>query len=223
MRIPVRPLAALAALGGLVVLSGCASSAAAGTWQDAGTNPPASVTSPVTVTAPADGATKVSTATEISFTAPKGTAPTVTLADASGGTVTGAPRPDGSAWVPATQLRYDTAYTATVSANGTTKKVSFTTMSRPGSLVRVSTPLGDGAVYGVAMPLVFNFGRAVPRDQRAAVERRMFVTSTPPQVGTWNWFSDTEVHYRSMQWWQPGTKLSVRLATGGLPLGNGVY
>jgi len=96
-------------------------------------------------------------------------------------------------------------------------------MSRPGSLVRVSTPLGDGAVYGVAMPLVFSFGRAVPRDQRAAVERRMFVTSTPPQVGTWNWFSDTEVHYRSMQWWQPGTKLSVRLATGGLPLGNGAY
>ena len=222
MRIPVRPLAALAALGGLVVLSGCARAAAA-SWQDAGTTAPASVTSPVTVTEPADGATKVSTATEISFTAPKGTATTVTLADVSGGTVTGAPRPDGSAWVPATQLRYDTAYTATVSANGTTKKVGFTTMSRPGSLVRVSTPLGDGAVYGVAMPLVFSFGRAVPRDQRAAVERRMFVTSTPPQDGTWNWFSDTEVHYRSMQWWQPGTKLSVRLATGGLALGNGTY
>src|SRR2546423_12147798 len=49
----------------------------------------------------------------------------------------------------------------------------------------------------------------------------MFVTSTPPQDGTWNWFSDTEVHYRSMQWWQPGTKLSVRLATGGLAVGNG--
>src|SRR5437016_1804794 len=112
MRTPVRPLAVLAALGGLVILSGCTSAAAA-SWQDAGTKPPASATSPVSVTAPADSAKDVSTATEIAFTAPKGGAATVTLTDAAGATVPGALRADGSAWVPAKQLSYGTAYTAT--------------------------------------------------------------------------------------------------------------
>jgi lipoprotein-anchoring transpeptidase ErfK/SrfK len=222
MRTLVRPLAALAALGGLALLTGCTNAAAA-SWQEAGSKPPASVTSPVAVTSPADAATNVPTATEIAFTAPKGAATTVALADSGGGTVAGALRPDGSSWVPAEQLKWGTAYTATVTSGSTTKKVSFTTMARPGNLVRVSTPMGDGVVYGVAMPLVFSFGRSVPKDQRAAVERRLFVTSTPAQVGTWNWFSDTEVHYRTKDWWEPGTKFSVRMATGGLSFGGNAY
>jgi lipoprotein-anchoring transpeptidase ErfK/SrfK len=222
MRIPVRPLAALAVLGGLAALTGCTSAASA-SWQAAGSKPPASVTAALSVTAPADNATKVPTATEITFTAAKGATPTVTLTESGGGTVPGAMRADGSAWVPGQQLKYDTSYTATVTAGSATKKVSFTTMSKPGDLVEISTPLGDGAEYGVAMPLVFSFAHAIPKDQRAAVEKRLFVTSTPAQPGSWNWFSDTEVHYRSKDWWQPGTKLSVRLATGGLPLGGDAY
>lgn len=222
MRTPARPLAALAALGGLALLTGCTSAAAA-SWQEAGSKPPASVTAPLAVTSPTDAATDAPTTTEIAFTAPKGAATTVALADSSGGTVAGALRPDGSSWVPAEQLKWGTAYTATVTSGKTTKKVSFTTMNRPGNLVRVSTPLGDGAVYGVAMPLVFSFGQSVPKDQRAAIERRLFVTSTPPQVGTWNWFSDTEVHYRTKDWWVPGTKLSVRVGTGGLSFGGSSY
>ncbi len=223
MRIPVRPLATLAALGGLAVLTtGCTSAVKAG-WQDAGSKPPASVTAPLAITSPADAATKVPTATEIAFTTAKGATATVTLADANGGTVAGALRPDGSSWVPAEQLKWDTSYTATVTAAGASKKVTFTTMSRPGNLVRISTSLGDGAVYGVAMPLVFSFGEAVPKDQRANVEKRLFVTSTPAQEGAWNWFSDTEVHYRSKDLWQAGTKLSVRVGTGGLSFGDGAY
>jgi lipoprotein-anchoring transpeptidase ErfK/SrfK len=222
MRTPVRPLAVLAALGGLVILSGCTSAAGA-SWQDAGSKPPASVTSPITVSAPADKATQVSTATEVAFTAPKGSAATVTLTDSSGGTVPGSLRADGSAWVPDKQLRYATSYTATISAGSATKKVSFTTMDKPGNLVEVSTPLSDGGVYGVAMPLVFTFAKPVAKDQRAAVEKRLFVHATPDQPGSWNWFSPTEVHYRSKDWWQPGTKISVRLATGGLDLGDNGY
>ncbi len=165
----------------------------------------------------------MSTATEVAFTAPKSGAATVSLTDSSGGTVPGSLRADGSAWVPDKQLRYATSYTATVTAGGATKKVSFTTMDKPGNLVEVSTPLGDGATYGVAMPLVFTFARAVPQEQRAAVEKRLFVHATPDQPGSWNWFSPTEVHYRSKDYWQPGTRISVRLATGGLDLGGGAY
>jgi lipoprotein-anchoring transpeptidase ErfK/SrfK len=63
----------------------------------------------------------------------------------------------------------------------------------------------------------------VAKDQRASVQRRLFVTSDPPQEGAWNWFNGHEVHYRSKEYWQTGTKLSFRLATGGLPWGGGRY
>jgi lipoprotein-anchoring transpeptidase ErfK/SrfK len=213
MRILVRLWAALAALGGLAILSGCTSAASS-------SHQPAQLV----VTSPAK-ATDVPTGTEIAFHAPEGGASSVKLVDAIGGTVAGAMRPDGSSWVPTEQLKWGTAYTATVTSGGTTKKVSFTTMKKPqpDNLVQVSTILDDKAVYGVAVPLVFTFSKPVPKDQRAAVERRLFVTSSPPQVGAWNWFSDTEVHYRAKDWWQPGTKLSVRVATGGLPLGGNAY
>ncbi len=62
----------------------------------------------------------------------------------------------------------------------------------------------------------------MPEQARAAVQRRMFVTSNPPQEGVWHWISSkyhdlgSEVHYRPKVYWQPGTKISVRIATGGL-------
>jgi lipoprotein-anchoring transpeptidase ErfK/SrfK len=218
-----RAVFAIAALGGLALLTGCGAANAA-TWQGAGTKPGQKTPAAAAITAPADGATDVPTATELTLT---GTDPrsTVTLADAAGTAVPGAMRADGSTWVPGTQLKYGTAYTATVATPGRPegKKVSFSTMRRPGNLVRVNTPLEDDAVYGVAMPLIVRFDDAIPKDQRAAVERRLFVTSTPAQRGVWNWFDGTEVHYRPAEYWQEGTKLSLRIATGGLPLGGNAY
>jgi lipoprotein-anchoring transpeptidase ErfK/SrfK len=101
--------------------------------------------------------------------------------------------------------------------------VGFTTMTRPANPVRVSSQVGDDLVYGVGMPLVVNFGADVARDQRANVERRLFVTTEPNQDGGWNWFNAREVHFRPREYWQAGTKLTIRLATGGLPLGGGRY
>ena len=55
------------------------------------------------------------------------------------------------------------------------------------------------------------------------MQRRLFVRTTPAQEGVWNWFNGKEVHYRPRAYWQPGTKLDVRIGTGGLPwLGEGV-
>jgi hypothetical protein len=65
--------------------------------------------------------------------------------------------------------------------------------------------------------------RDVPKGLRAAVQRRLFVTSDPPQPGAWHWFGPRRVEYRPATWWQPGTTLTVRMALGGLPLGHGGY
>ena len=214
LRISTRALATITALAGLALLTGCTSAAAAG-WQDAGTLPSSKASAAASITAPADGATNVSTATEIALSG----SVKVSLTDGSGTAIDGAPRADGSTWVPTTQLKYGTTYTAT--AGG--KKVTFTTMNRPGNLVSVSTPLEDDQVYGVAMPMVVRLDRPVPKDQWANVERRLFVHSEPAQEGSWYWFSGTELHYRPMEYWQEGTKLSVRLATGGLSFGGNAY
>ena len=218
-------IATVALVGGLAALSACGGPAS---WH--GANDPAGSGGgggkpvPVAVTSPANGATDVATSTEITLANAKPGA-TVTITDANGETVAGTMRPDGQTWLPAAQLKYGTAYTATVTGEGAdeTSKVSFTTMAKPGKLNNVSVAMSDGKTYGVAMPVVVRFGRDVAKDQRANIEKRLFVTSNPPQVGAWHWFSATEVHYRPKEYWQSGTTLSVRLATGGLPMGNSAY
>jgi lipoprotein-anchoring transpeptidase ErfK/SrfK len=220
-----RLVATIALVGGLAALSACGGGASwHGAGDPAGSGEGGGKPVPVAVTSPANGATDVPTSTEITLDNAKPDA-TVTITDAAGETVPGTMRPDGRTWLPGAQLKYGTAYTATVTGEGAdeTSKVSFTTMAKPGKLNNVSVAMADGKTYGVAMPVVVRFGRDVAKDQRANIEKRLFVTSTPAQVGVWHWFSDTEVHYRPKEYWQSGTQLSVRLATGGLPMGSSAY
>jgi lipoprotein-anchoring transpeptidase ErfK/SrfK len=150
------------------------------------------------------------------------------LKDAAGKVVKGDLRADGKTWVPRTTLAYGTTYTATVTATGSdgkeaTATSTFTTMAKPANTVRVSSNIGDGNVVGVGMPLVLRFGRDIPANVRDEVERRLWVTTSPAQEGSWNWFSGTELHYRPKAYWQAGTKLDFRIGTGGLPLGGSWY
>jgi lipoprotein-anchoring transpeptidase ErfK/SrfK len=178
------------------------------------------------ITGPADGTTGVAASAEITYAASAGEV-TMRLVDATGQATAGALRSDGSSWVPATALAYATKYTATVTVahDGRTASATstFTTMAKPANLVDVHSWIGDDQVVGVAAPLVVTFGKDVPDSRRIAVERRLFVHSEPAQEGVWNWFSATEVHYRPKEHWRPGTKLDLRLGTGGLPWGGGWY
>jgi lipoprotein-anchoring transpeptidase ErfK/SrfK len=180
------------------------------------------------ITEPATGATGVPAAAEIKFSAEQAASSTFELKDADGNAVKGASRADKSSWVPAEALEYGKQYTATLTATDAdgkeaTATSTFTTMAEPANTVRVSSFLGDNAVVGVAMPLIVQFSRAIPEDKRADVQRRLFVTSSPRQEGIWRWVSSTEVRYRPKTYWKPGTKISYRLATGGLPMGGGYY
>ena len=76
---------------------------------------------------------------------------------------------------------------------------------------------------GVAMPVVIEFDTEVPEEARAGVQRRLFVTTNPPQPGVWHWPSGRQVWYRAPVYWQPGTTISVRAALAGVPMGNGSY
>jgi lipoprotein-anchoring transpeptidase ErfK/SrfK len=179
----------------------------------------------VELSAPKDGAADVSTAAEIAFTLTGTNQATVALADAGGAPVTGAMRADGSSWVPAQQLKYGEKYSATVTATKSDgskaeAKTTFTTMAQPANLVDIHSFLGDNQMVGVAAPIVIEFGLDVPKEHQAEVQKRLFVTSNPPQEGIWTWASDHEVHYRSKDHWKPDTKIDARIATGGLAWGS---
>ncbi|GIJ49728.1 hypothetical protein Val02_66140 [Virgisporangium aliadipatigenens] len=174
-----------------------------------------------------DGATDVPTSLELAY---KADAPTSTLelVETNGGPVQGAWRSDKSAWVPGAQLKYGTQYTAKITATTAdgrtaTKAATFTTMAKPGSTAKASTVIGDNQVVGVAMPIIVSFSADIPKDQRASVQKRLFVTSEPAQEGIWYWWNNREVHFRTKEYWQSGTKVQVRAAVGGLPLGGNRY
>jgi lipoprotein-anchoring transpeptidase ErfK/SrfK len=179
---------------------------------------------------PADGAADATAATEIAWTVEAGEFKEFTLTDAAGAAVEGAMHPDGTTWVPANPLEWETAYTATVTAddaNGITATATstFTTIASPGDRVGLENYLpGVDSTVGQGAILAFRFnGHEVPEDLRASVERRLFVTSEPAQEGAWHWITPRALEYRPKEYWQPNTTVNVRLGLGGLDLGDGRY
>jgi lipoprotein-anchoring transpeptidase ErfK/SrfK len=184
----------------------------------------------LTVTPP-DGATDATAATEIGWTVEAGAVTEVQLVDDAGNAVEGAVHPDSTTWVPASPLAWETAYTASVTAedeagNPVTVETTFTTIASPADRVTIENYLpGADAVVGQAAVLACRFesGFEVPEDHRAAVERRLFVTSEPAQEGSWHWITGRALEYRPKEYWQPDTAVTVRLGLGGLALGGGRY
>ncbi len=175
---------------------------------------------------PAPGTRDVAVTTEIALAVAGGTVASVSVTDPAGHPVAGALRADGTSWVPDRPLAYGRRYQATVTARAAggataTRDTAFTTMADPGG-ARIGTGLYffDGATYGVGMPVVVEFSAPIPAGSKAAVERRLFVTSEPPQAGVWHWYGDRQVLYRPRGYWRPGTTLTVRAALGGLPVGR---
>ncbi|SCL29203.1 Lipoprotein-anchoring transpeptidase ErfK/SrfK [Micromonospora nigra] len=182
------------------------------------------------VVSPADGSKNRPVSAEISAQLPDGgKVSQVTLTTSDGKEVEGRLRADGSSWVPSAPLKWATRYTATVTAtrpDGTAGQgtSSFTTMRKPSSMINSGLYLFDDRTYGVAMPVVAEFHPGIPEKDRAAVQKRMFVRTDPPQPGAWHWVDNgTQAYYRAPEYWKPGTTLSVRIALAGIPLSNGRY
>lgn len=212
----------------LLGLVGCADREAAQSPPGgAGSSTPAGPPPSLAVT-PDAGATEQPISTEIG-TETDGEVTAVTLATADGDEVAGRMREDGTSWVPDRPLAPQTGYTATVTATAidgqiTTAETSFTTMAAPGQRTGTGLYLFDDREYGVAMPVVVEFVQPVPAEARAEVQRRMFVTTDPPQPGVWHWVADGgQAFYRAPEYWRPGTTIQVRIALDGHPTGEGRY
>ncbi len=65
----------------------------------------------------------------------------------------------------------------------------------------------NGAVVGVAKPIIINFQR--PIANRALAEQSIHISSSPPVAGTFYWTTDTQVRWRPYSFWPAGTVVNI--------------
>ncbi|MBD0861657.1 L,D-transpeptidase family protein [Gordonia sp. zg691] len=216
----------LAAAG--VGVLGVAVAACAGSGTGPGEDKPADPTVRLTFT-PALDAEAPSPIAEISVRADDGFLnPDVKLTNPRGVVVEGALSPDRTTYTIGEPLGYGTDYTWSGTAVGTDGKVvpvagTFTTLE-PSSQLNVVVNIGDGQEVGIAAPLILKFNGTV--EDKAAVERALTVTTTPPTEGSWAWLGEdngSRVHWRPREYFAPGTKVNMVAKLYGLDHGGGAY
>jgi lipoprotein-anchoring transpeptidase ErfK/SrfK len=230
------------AAGALVLLAGCSGEDAGGAPGRATGSPDAA---PATVElAVADGSLDVSPVVPLEVSVEGGELTEVTVTDGAGAPVPGAlaaaPEEGAEAenedagsedpatpqvWTPETPLAYATSYTLTATATNaddevTTQASTFTTVD-PQAVTTPSIGPLDGQLVGVGMPIRVYFEQ--PVTDKAAVERRLEVTSSTPTDGVWSWFSDTEVHFRPSEYWPANIEVTLDAKLYGVDLGGGVW
>lgn len=173
-----------------------------------------------------DGAVDVSPARPLSVTAqPGSTLDSVEVTTAQGEPVEGHLDASAATWSPTQPLEYDTAYTVSAAASSIDDDQiavtsTFSTVSPQAQIFPSIGPL-DGTLAGIAMPVRVFFDH--PVTDRAAVEQKLAVTPTPAQEGAWNWISDTEVHWRTKEYWLAGTHVQVDVDLYGVDAGDGAW
>ncbi|HZQ30176.1 MAG TPA: Ig-like domain-containing protein, partial [Mycobacterium sp.] len=133
----------------------------------------------------------------------------VTLTNTDGKAVAGALSHDRTSFAVTEPLGYGAVYKwegAVVGRDGTTVPVNgkFSTV-KPNATVNGQFQLADGQTVGIAAPIIIQFN--APISDKAAVERALTVTTTPPTEGSWAWLPDeaagSRAHWRTKEYYQP--------------------
>ncbi len=156
----------------------------------------------------------------------RGRLTSVTVTDPEGDVLPGELRNGGTEWViPADSLDMSTKYAVTAEAvdrYGTqlVEQSGFTTIV-PSNELDYSFSLNDGATYGVGMPLTVRFSQPVA--DKAAVERRLQLTTSVPVEGSWSWRGERTITYRPKDYWPAGVKVSVAANMRGVEPEPGLF
>jgi lipoprotein-anchoring transpeptidase ErfK/SrfK len=65
----------------------------------------------------------------------------------------------------------------------------------------------NGAMVGVAKPIIINFAR--PIANRPLAEQAIHISSVPPVPGAFYWLTDTQVRWRPYSFWPAGTIVNI--------------
>ncbi|MFJ4874487.1 Ig-like domain-containing protein [Streptomyces sp. NPDC088745] len=179
----------------------------------------------VVTVAPKNGAKDVATSGTLKVTADKGKLTEVQVTDGKGNEIEGKISADGSGWEPSHHLASGTTYKVHALAKdaegrASAQDTSFTT------LVPKNTFIGDfrpenGSTVGVGMPVSFRFSRGITSPE--AVERAIKVTAEPSVPIEGHWFGNDRLDFRPEKYWEPGTKVTVKINLNGVEGRKGVY
>ena len=180
----------------------------------------------VTVT-PANGAAKITPDSQVQIAASGGTLTKVTVA-AGGSPVTGQYGAGNTSWSTEWGLKPGTSYTVTAVAKNskgvlTTEVTHFTTM-KAARVLEVSSIIPDsGETVGVGMPIIVNFNYDVDPSDRPSIEHALEVGSDVPVAGAWFWASDSEVVFRTQNYWPAHEHVRLTAHLTGVPGGPDLW
>jgi len=221
-------LGRLLALGLVLVLSACTGE---GVFGDQAAEQSSAAPRPARLQVlPGDGLADISPASAVLVSVAYGELDSVTVEDSAGVGVdgemaSGEDASTGPLWQPSEPLLYGESYTITAQATGEDgKQVSATsTFSTATPTVQVFPAIGplDGTTVGVGMPIRVYFDQ--PVTDKAAAERNLIVSTSVAVTGGWNWFSDTEVHWRPQVYWPANIEVRLDANLYGVDLGGGAW
>jgi lipoprotein-anchoring transpeptidase ErfK/SrfK len=180
---------------------------------------------------PAASATDISPTAPISVEVRDGWLQRVSLTNSEGKAVAGELNRERTAFRVTEPLGYGVTYTWAGSAVGKDGKAvpikgEFSTID-PDTKVNGQFQLSDGQTVGVAAPIILQFDASIDDKDRATVEKALAVTTNPPTEGSWAWLPDeaggSRVHWRTKEYYAPGTTVRVDARLYGVPFGNGAY
>lgn len=171
-----------------------------------------------------DGAVGVTVDAPVTVTAEDGVLGAVTMTNAEGTEVPGQLSKDGLTWSTSEPLGYNKSYTLSAQSLGLGGNISRTMTFETHSPENLTMPYvmpNDGEVVGIGQPVAIRFDENIPN--RAAAERAIKVTTSPPVEGAFYWLSNREVRWRPQHYWKPGTAVTVAVNTYGVDLGDGLF
>jgi lipoprotein-anchoring transpeptidase ErfK/SrfK len=180
---------------------------------------------------PAVAASDVSPTVPVKLEVANGWIQKIALTNSEGKAVAGALNRDRTAFTTSEPLGYGVTYTwggSVVGRDGKAVPVAgkFTTID-PATKVNGQFQLSDGQTVGVAAPVILQFDAAIADEDKATVERALQVTTNPPTEGSWAWLPDeaggSRVHWRTKEYYAPGTTVRVDAKLYGVPFGQGAY
>ncbi|HZA11572.1 L,D-transpeptidase [Mycobacterium sp.] len=209
-----------------VVAPGALASCFGGSSKQSQSAPPPK---PTVTYRPANGASDIVPTAPVGADVRDGWFQRVTLTNSDGKMVAGSVSHDRTSFAVTEPLGYGVEYTwggSVVGRDGTVMPVSggFTTV-KPHKTVSGQFQLADGQSVGVAAPIILQFNSSI--SDKAAVERALRVTTDPQTEGSWAWLPDekqgSRAHWRTKEYYQPGTNVTVEAKIYGVSFGDGEY
>ncbi|ALV33095.1 Ig-like domain-containing protein [Streptomyces sp. CdTB01] len=212
-----------------VVLAACSTGGKADSGSDLSADDGKNGGPAAIVVAPGADSAKIPVSRKVTVRAQGGSLTSVEVTSPGPGRLSGTWSKGKSVWTSTTPLAPGATYTVTAigkasGGSALNKTASFSTEAAKNTFVGEYYP-DKGTKVGVAMPVSITFNK--PVHDKAAVERRLKVTSSPAVEGAWSWMKDRDgkdrIDFRPERYWKPGTDVTLRMDLAGVDAGGGVY